>query len=106
MCGACRQNDMFDLFGSLYGRGSRRGFGGGFWADGMGGDIDRSGFAPVSQRAMNALDNVSFLLPQDRATADAHKSLLGKENLPRPSRHRRYQKRPSRHRDYQVPSCW
>jgi len=76
MCRACRQEDLFGLFGSLYGRGSRRsfggGYGGGFWADGMGGDIDRSGFAPVSQRAMNALDTVSFFSRQDRATINAH----------------------------------
>lgn len=66
MCRACRQEDLFDLVGSLYGGGSRRGFGGGygggFWGDGMGGDVDRSGFAPVSQRAMNALDSVSFFV--------------------------------------------
>ena len=106
MYGACLQSELA-LFTGGYRRGRGfGGYGGGFWADGIGGDIDRSGFAPVSQRAMNALDDVGFLSPQDRATTNAHKSFLGKENLPPPPRHRRYQQRPGRHRNHQVPSSW
>ncbi|KIM44029.1 hypothetical protein M413DRAFT_373703 [Hebeloma cylindrosporum] len=84
MRGGYYHNDILDLFETLYGgRGSRRGFGGGYgggiWGDGMGGDVDRSGFAPVSQRAMNALDSAKKIFLDHLATVDTSRGPVDHE---------------------------
>ncbi|KAF8962866.1 hypothetical protein BDZ97DRAFT_1920201 [Flammula alnicola] len=65
MCRSC-YGDHHDLFEDLYRRRDPF-FGGGF---GFGGDVNREYFAPVSQRAKNALEDAKKIFLQHLATVD------------------------------------
>ncbi|KZS97518.1 hypothetical protein SISNIDRAFT_546626 [Sistotremastrum niveocremeum HHB9708] len=75
MCRSCGMySDAYDmLFSDLFFSGRGRGrssYGGGF---GMGGDVDRTGFATVSERAMNAEHTAERLFLDHLATVDTSK---------------------------------
>ncbi|CAA7264569.1 unnamed protein product [Cyclocybe aegerita] len=79
MCRHCRGSGMDMLYADIFGGGRRGGWFDPYDGFGLGGDVNRSYFAPVSDRAKGALENAKAAFLNHLATVDTSKGTVTDE---------------------------